>query len=141
MPVSKAIVLYYATGDQDQIKKAKGVFIRYGVRIRLVEADQLDRAVGSFAGLDLPEPPKVEHAPVDESMMIFLNMSTPKLYTVLTALDHAGVPRATFKSILTADNARWSFYQLYDELRKERAAMHGVPVETAPQEEAAQPQA
>lgn len=125
MPVSKAIVLYYAAGDQAQTAKAKGVFMRYGVRIRPVTAEQLDRAVGSFAGLDLPEPPKVEHAPVEESMMIFINMSTPQLYTVLTALDHAGVPRAVIKSILTADNAPWSFYQLYDELKKERAAMQG----------------
>ena len=125
MPVSKAIVLYYSTGDQAQAAKARGVFMRYVVRIRPVTAEQLNEAVGSFAGLDVPKPEQAEHAPVEESMMIFINMSTPQLYTVLTALDHAGVPRAVIKSILTADNARWSFYHLYDELKKERAAMEG----------------
>lgn len=127
MPVSKAIVLFYAAGDEAQTARAKGVFIRSGVRIRMVEASQLDQAVGSFAGVDVPQPEAQDHPPVEESMMVFINMAMPKLYAVLTALDKAGVPRSVFKSVLTAENARWSFYQLYDELTKERENMKTKP--------------
>ena len=127
MPVSKAIVLYYAAGDEAQIAHAKGVFIRSGVRIRMVDASQLGQAVGSFAGVEVPQPEVQDHPPVEESMMVFINMAMPKLYAVLTALDKAGVPRSVLKSVLAAENARWSFYQLYDELKKEREGMESKP--------------
>ena len=39
------------------------------------------------------------------------------------ALLKAGVPRSVEKAVVTPGNAAWSFYQLYDELRRERTAV------------------
>ena len=56
MPAPRGLVLYYCAGPQAEASRAKLVFIRFGLRIKVITPDLLSRAVGSFAGLDVPAP-------------------------------------------------------------------------------------
>ena len=95
-----------------------------GLLVKPITPEQLGQAVGSFAGLDVPAPAApAAPDPIPESMMIFSGLRGSELDRTLSALLKAGVPRSVYKAVVTPGNAAWSFYQLYDELRRERTAV------------------
>ena len=61
--------------------------------------------------------------PPEEAMLIFHGITGSRLEGGLRALMKAGVPREAYKSIVTAENAKWDLCQLRDELKKEREAL------------------
>ena len=124
MPTLNGLVLYYNASTPQEAAKAKLVFIRMGLRIRIVAPDQLGQAVGSFAGLAVePSAPQADRPPIPDSIMVFSGLRGHTLDRVLQALLQVGVPRSVFKAVVTPGNAGWDFYQLYEELKKERAAL------------------
>lgn len=70
-------------------------------------------------------------------MLVMKHFSGHRLDELLLNLRKAGVPRIAIKAVLTEQNAGWPFYKLYQELRREHEAMHGI---SAAQEEAAEGQ-
>lgn len=124
MPAPHGLVLYYNAADSQEAAKARLVFIRMGLLVKPITPEQLGQAVGSFAGLDVPAPAApAAPDPIPESMMIFSGLRGSELDRTLSALLKAGVPRSVYKAVVTPGNAAWSFYQLYDELRRERTAV------------------
>lgn len=123
MPAPRGLVLYYCAGSQAEASRAKLVFIRFGLRIKVITPDLLSRAVGSFAGLDVPAPEDAGGGSIPDSIMVFAGLRGPVLDQVLSALLKAGVPRSVYKAVVTPGNAGWSFYQLYEELVRERRAV------------------
>ena len=126
MPAVRGMVLYYNAASPQEGKKAKAVFATQGLRIRAVAPEELSRPLGSFTGvLPVPEEAPTPREPIGESLMVFSGIGGPQLDRVLSALLRAGVPRAVYKAIVTPGNVSWDFYQLYEELKAERAAVEG----------------
>ena len=61
--------------------------------------------------------------PPEEAMLIFHGITGARLEGGLRAMMKAGVPRSVYKSIVTAENAKWDLCQLCGELKKEREAL------------------
>lgn len=123
MPTPCGLVLYYHAGPETEAAQAKLVFIRFGLRLKCITPDQLGQAVGSFAGLNVPAPESRPARPIPDSLLIFADLPGKTLDQVLAALRKAGVSRSVFKAVITPQNAAWSFYQLYEELKEERQAI------------------
>ena len=130
MPALRGMVLYYNAGSPQEGSRAKAVFAAHRLRIKNITPEELGRSVGSFTGL-LPAGEAPAGEPIPESMMVFSGVRGRELDQVLSALLRAGVPRAVYKAVVTHGNAGWDFYRLYEELRRERAAVEGAP---APEE-------
>ena len=123
MPKTQGLVLYYNASTPQEAAKARLVFIRMGLRIKLISTEELGQAVGSFAGLEVPSPPAADLVSIEESILVFSGLPGRALDQTLAALRKAGIPRSVYKAVLTPGNASWSFYQLYQELCKERQAI------------------
>lgn len=137
MAVHKETVLYYNPGDPETAKHValmKSVLVRMGIRIRNVGPDQIHETVGYLAGLEgypsREEAKGMLDGQEDETplaipveVMVLKQFSDRRLDELLMNLRRAKVPRIRLKAVLTEHNSHWSFYQLYEELRKEHEAM------------------
>ena len=135
-------VLYYNPGTPESMKhvaKLKSVLVRMGVRIRNIHPEQTGQTVGFLAGIEGFEEREIEEElpEIPEEMLVMKHFSGRRLDELLLNLRKAGVPRIAIKAVLTEQNAGWPFYKLYQELRREHEAMHGL---SAAQEEAAEGQ-
>ena len=112
---AKEMVLYYQpakekeAGNASKAAKLKGVLIRMGVRIKNITPEQTGQT--SVA----PE--------IDEEMLVMKNFTNRRIDELLVGLRRAGVPKIELKAVVTETNCGWSFYALYEELKKEREAM------------------
>ena len=59
---------------------------------------------------------------IEEQMLVLHQFTERRLDQLLFQLRKAGVPKIELKAIVTEQNSRWTLYQLYEELRKEREA-------------------
>ena len=123
-------VLYYNPGTPESKKhvaKLKSVLVRMGVRIRNIRPEQTGQTVGFLAGLEGFEEEEAGELPmIPEEVLVMKHFSNSRLDELLLNLRKAGVPRIAAKAVLTEQNAGWPFYKLYQELRKEHEAMHGI---------------
>jgi hypothetical protein len=104
----------------------KSVLVRMGVRIKNISSGQVLETVGFLAGLpgfEAGEAAEEELPVIPEQMMVLKAFSGRRLDELLLNLRKAGVPKIELKAVLTEHNSRWSFYRLYEELKKEHAAM------------------
>ena len=122
---AKEMVLYYQpakekeAGNASKAAKLKGVLIRMGVRIKNITPEQT-----GFDGFDEMEPQEGSVAPeIDEEMLVMKNFTNRRIDELLVGLRRAGVPKIELKAVVTETNCGWSFYALYEELKKEREAM------------------
>lgn len=122
-------VLYYAP-DQPEAGShtalLKSVLVRMGIRIRNVRPEQALETVGYLAGLPgfSPAEETGEEIPVIPSeMLVFRNFSSGRLDQLLMNLRKAGVPKVDLKAVVTEHNSKWTFYQLYEELKEEHRRM------------------
>lgn len=75
---------------------------------------QLSHAVaGSAINID---------SPIDEPMMIFCDLAPETLNQFLDLMRRLGISGIALKAVLTPTNQSWNSLQLYEELKKERAA-------------------
>lgn len=130
---AKEMVLYYQperekeAGNASKAAKLKGVLIRMGVRIKNITPDQTGLTVGCLAGIDGFDesgPEEGTEVPeIDEEMLVMKNFTNRRIDELLMGLRRAGVPKIELKAVVTETNCGWTFYALYEELKKEREAM------------------
>ena len=146
-------VLYYNPDGTAKPAKLTGVLFRMKVRIRRVKPEEILETVGYLAGikgfesregadgagascggsetLDRDAASDGEKAPekialpfIDEEMMVMSNFSNSRLNELLAQMRKAGAPRIALKAMVTPTNCRWSFYDLYREIRQEHEALN-----------------
>lgn len=124
-------VLYYRgdkeTGDQ-QVRLLKSVFIRMGIRIKNIRQDQVLEQVGYLAGMpgfSKREDAGEETAPnITGDMLVLHQFTSARVDQLLLNLRKAGVPKVDLKAVITPQNAGWTFYHLYEELKEEHEKLH-----------------
>ena len=57
------------------------------------------------------------------------NFTGHRIDALLLNLRKAGVPKIALKAVITEQNSRWTFYQLYEEIKKEHLAMTAAETE------------
>ena len=132
MSVKKEIVLYYCPekdiqkGNDSRIAKLKAVLVRMGIRIKNITPDQTGQTVGYLAGIEgFEERPSAEYPLVEEEILVMKNFSSRKIDELLMNLRRSGVSKIALKAVITDTNSKWSFYELYQELKKEHETMSG----------------
>lgn len=145
-------VLYYHTnepGSEKRVRQLKSVMIRMGVRIKNIEPGQVLEQVGYLAGMPgyqsekeraasvqpsiLAENPESEQASdmtaseqelpvIDQDILVLRNFTGGRMDFLFYNLKKAGVPKIDLKAVITPQNAGWTFYQLFQELKQEHAA-------------------
>ena len=126
----KELVLYYTPSPSPHVAKLKSVLVRMGVRIKNIGPEQVNQTVGYLAGLPGFEARAgvadgtAETLPViPEEVLVMKNFTSSRIDALLYGLRKAGVPKIALKAIITESNSKWTFYQLYEELKEEHAAM------------------
>lgn len=132
MTVKKETVLYYSPekdsqkGNDTRIARLKGVLVRMGIRIKNISSDQTDQTIGYLAGLDgFGEHPAGGCPVVEEEVLIMKNFTSSRIDELLMNLKRSGVSKIALKAVITDTNSKWSFYELYQELKKEHETMSG----------------
>ena len=132
----KELVLYYTPSPSPHVAKLKSVLVRMGVRIKNIGPEQVNQTVGYLAGLPGFEAQAgvadgtAETFPViPEEVLVMKNFTSSRIDALLYGLRKAGVPKIALKAIITESNSKWTFYQLYEELKEEHAAMSAPRVD------------
>ena len=130
---AKEMVLYYQperekeAGNASKAAKLKGVLIRMGIRIKNITPEQTGQTVGYLAGFEGFDERETEEGTVlpelEEEMLVMKNFTNRRIDELLAGLRRAGVPKVELKAVVTETNSGWTFYALYEELKKEREAM------------------
>ena len=134
-------VYYYQPVPDKMATARKAVMIRMGIRIRMVEPEQLLEQVGFVAGLPgfvsraesaetaeafgdegAADPVSTEEFP--EEMLLFQGFSDSRLDQLLKQLHRAKIPKTNLKAVLTQQNISWTFARLYREISEEHVRMH-----------------
>ena len=147
MAVRKEMVLYYTPEKSADDQKRKGVLVRLGIRIRNIAPEQAGQQVGYLAGLpgfaeqvctepeagaeeqtgeqtgEQMEGPQKEPLAIPERMLVFCGFTERGMGELLSQFRRAKLPPVPMKAVLTEHNSGWSFYRLYQELRREHEAM------------------
>ena len=127
MAGKKELVLYYRPQGAPNAAKLKSVLVRMGIRIRNVQAEQLDQKIGLLTGMEGYEEQeeRAEGETLPREMLVMHQFSNARLEEFLRQLKKAGVPRIALKAVVTATNAGWSLRELYQELCREEEAVQG----------------
>lgn len=132
MPIKKEMVLYFCPekdsqmGNDTRIARLKAVLIRLGIRIKNITQDQMNQTIGYLAGFDgFEELPAGECPVVEEEILVMKNFSSKRIDELLMNLKRSGVSKIALKAVITDTNSKWSFYDLYQELKKEHETMTG----------------
>lgn len=140
-------VLYYHTneaGSEKRVRQLKSVMVRMGVRIKNIEPGQILESVGYLAGMpgyrsaeesagsgrepeaaqkaDMPTAEQ-ERPVIDQDILVLRNFTSGRMDFLFYNLKKAGVPKIDLKAVITPQNAGWTFYHLYQELKEEHAVL------------------
>ena len=122
--MKKELVLYYTPENSLNTAKLKGVLVRMGVRIRNVSPEQTGQTIGYLTGMPEFEASSEQALePIPEEVLVMHNFTSRRIDELLLNLRKAGVPRIALKAVVTEHNSHWTFYHLYEELKKEHKAM------------------
>ncbi len=136
-------VLYYTPSNTPNVAKLKGVLVRMGVRIKNISSEQMGQTIGYLAGIpgfEASEACAAEStvgdsstgsgvgasssaSPIPCEVLVMHNFTSRRIDELLLNLRRAGVPRIALKAVVTEHNSAWTFYHLYEEIRKEHEAM------------------
>ena len=146
----KEMVLYYNPDQSPYAAKLKGVLVRMGIRIKNITPEQTGELVGTLAGMpgfaegeelwkqaiaqkeskELAENEGDQNTAdqssipqIPEEILVMKNFTGRRIDELLLNLRKAGVPKIALKAVITEQNSRWTFYQLYEEIKKEHLAM------------------
>ncbi|MDW2797021.1 DUF3783 domain-containing protein [Clostridium boliviensis] len=132
MQVKKEMVLYYCPekesqkGNNTRVARLKAVLIQMGIRIKNISPDQTSQTIGYLAGSEgFEEQPAGECPVVEEEILVMKNFSSKRIDELLMNLKRSGVSKIALKAVITDTNSKWSFYDLYQELKKEHETMTG----------------
>ena len=120
-------VLYYTPEQTPKVNTLKGIFVRLGIRIKNIAPEQVTQQVGYLAGLPGFEEQKTagELPVIKEEVLILKNFTGQDIDVLLQHIKKAGLPRIALKAVLTESNSKWTFYQLYQEIKEEHEVMSG----------------
>lgn len=127
----REIVLYYNPEASLRVTKLKGVLVRMGIRIRNVVPEQFLETVGALVGVSGYELGSGEAANdtdlpvITQEVFVMHGFSGHRIDELLAALRKAGVSKVELKAVVTETNAGWSFFHLYEEIKKEHERMKG----------------
>lgn len=138
-------VLYYHPEGKPPSSRMTGVLFRMKIRIRKVGLEEIRETVGFLAGMKgfekrdatafseqdaaTPEPDERGDGPagaplaIEDEMLVLSNISSSRLNELLAQFKRAGVPRINLKAMVTPTNCKWSFYELYREIKEEHEAL------------------
>lgn len=152
----KEMVLYYNPDQSPYAAKLKGVLVRMGIRIKNITPEQTGELVGTLAGMpgfaereelwkqaiaqkeskELAENEGDQNTAdqssipqIPEEILVMKNFTGRRIDELLLNLRKAGVPKIALKAVITEQNSRWTFYQLYEEIKKEHLAMTAAETE------------
>lgn len=118
-------VLLYNFNDNKKLRLLKMIFLKMGVRIRIITPDMYLEPIGALAhikGYVMTE--NVYDGPgFEDEMMIMNGFSNARLDELLRQLRKNNVPRIHLKAVVTAHNASWNSLDLHAELTKEHEMM------------------
>ncbi|MBT9775235.1 DUF3783 domain-containing protein [Clostridium sp. MCC353] len=123
-------VLYYTPEQTPKVNTLKGIFVRLGIRIKNIAPEQVTQQVGYLAGLPGFEEQKTagELPVIKEEVLVLKNFTGQDIDVLLQHIKKAGLTRIALKAVLTESNSKWTFYQLYQEIKEEHEVMSGKPV-------------
>ena len=118
-------VLYFTPLNNEKTIKLKGVLVQMGIRIKNISPEQVMEPIGSLLGITgVEKKASGEEFPVvTEEMLVMHNFSGNRLDALLLNLRKAGVQKINLKAVVTESNITWTFYQLYEEIKKEHETM------------------
>lgn len=121
-----AVALLYNFGKTERAGKIRFILMQLGVESRDVPQEDYLLPIGVLAGVR----EKTEKYPVyqgqgfNQEMLVMKGFTERQIDGFLGSFQKQGIPRIDLKAILTPTNQRWNSLELYEELRKEHAAMH-----------------
>ena len=62
---------------------------------------------------------------IKEEVLVLKNFTSQDIDVLLQHIKKAGLPRIALKAVLTESNSKWTFYQLYQEIKEEHEVMSG----------------
>lgn len=121
MAVPKETVLYYNQTSGQKAALVKSVLVRMGIRIKNISPGQVTQRVGYLAGLPgyEEEEEKADQPVIEEEVLVMKGFSSSRIDGLLYELRRAKVPKIELKAVLTESNCSWTFYELYQEIKKE----------------------
>ena len=124
MAVPKELVLYYNPNPSGHVARMKGVFVQMGIRIKNVTSEEVGYTVGCLAGIKEADKEVQANCPeISDEMLVMKGFSSQRVDQLLLALRKAKVPKINLKAVVTDSNRNWSFYKLYEEIKKEHEEM------------------
>ena len=125
MGTFKETVLYYNPSPTDKVRLMKGVLVQMGVRIKNITPEQTGQTVGYLAGLPGFQEIGMEAGQpvIEEEMLVMKDFTGVRMDQLLMGLRKAGVPKIALKAVVTESNSKWTFEQLYREIKDEHEKM------------------
>lgn len=119
-------ILIFGLDDRNVLNQMQRVLLIQKTGIRRIDRADYEQTIGALAGLPgyTRSEKRYEGGEFAAPMLVFC-MGQQKMYGLLDGFRRAGVPSVDYKAMLTPTNSQWTPLQLYEELRKEHAAMHG----------------
>lgn len=122
-------VLLYNIKDEKKLRTMKMVFLKMGIRIRIITPDLYLQTIGSLIplkGFEKTDTVFGESGFADE-MMVLHGFSSLRLDELLRELYKRHIPKIELKAICTQENISWNSLKLHEELVKEREALNARP--------------
>ncbi len=125
---NRETVLYYTPESTKKTAKLKAVLIQMGVRIKNIGACQVGERVGYLAGMDGYEKNEIGEALplISQEVLVMKDFSSRRMDELFLRIRKAGIPKIDLKAVITATNAGWTFYQLYEEILAEHRQMENL---------------
>lgn len=133
MKKAGTILIYNCSGPE--FSKMRQIFAMLHLLMRQVTPEKYEMTlleVADGTGTPLAEGGE----PIADNMLVFCGLHSVLLRQVLEVLRLAKLPPIPYKAVLTANNKDLNSIQLYEELRKERAALEAAKNELANQKNA-----
>lgn len=115
------VILFYSPTSVPYLPKLRQLCALQGIRLRIMEAADLDRTLSALVqGLRPSEPPKAGEA-LPEPLLVFCHFTDKGLDRALLSLRR--MEAFCLKAVLTPTNAAWTLRALYKELCSERSQL------------------
>lgn len=123
--MEKMVLLYQFEGLR--LAQAHKALEKLPYRIREVKREEYRYPLGYLAGLpgSLPLGNAYDGPQLEQEMAVFAGFLRDDIDKVLDAFRQNGLAGVGLKAVLTETNQVWSSLQLFEELKKEHAQMHG----------------
>ena len=123
--MEKMVLLYHFEGIR--LAQAHKALEKLPFRIREVKKEESGYPLGDLAGLPgiLPLGKVYEGPQLEQEMVVFAGFIGDDIDKALDAFRQNGLAGVGLKAVLTETNQVWSSLQLFEELKKEHAQMHG----------------